>query len=356
MKKTILIGVVSIALIIGFLIIVPKYYRYSDQYSNVEIRDITYLDSENQEVQSKVNLILSYLKVGNVQELKKLLNNNSLSGERIDQIDKDILLTINYFSDYQSDVEGTQNINVVNDNSLGLNSAVVFRGEFKGKTGAIKKYSIILEKTGKSIYLDSIIPGETNLIAANKDAPSVLVSHDNSRKQLKVKNENKSELKTVSGFITQKLVEINGSVLMPNGWYFRHEEKTGVQSYYVSKEQILKEEDQFKTGLTLTRIEPNMQSGATAVDTAKIVIAKLKSTAKTATTSEEVSGDFKVYVINKLMEDPDYDYRMLTKVFANTKTNMVYVVTFESPDTNWNSEWNNYGKKLLDNLILDKNI
>jgi hypothetical protein len=153
---------------------------------------------------------------------------------------------------------------------------------------------------------------------------------------------------------TKQLLQINASVLMPKNWFYLYEKNiVGVQSFFISKEQVINSSDMFKTGLTLTAIASTSLSASTAEETAKKSISKIVSTGTETITKEEVNGVFKIFTVSKLTIDPDYNYRTTTKFYANTKTNIMYTATFEAPDLIWKSEWDNIGNQILQSLTFD---
>jgi hypothetical protein len=100
-------------------------------------------------------------------------------------------------------------------------------------------------------------------------------------------------------------------------------------------------------------IPQGSQQKNTAEETAKFSIAKSSATGKEVITSENQDGIFKIFTLSKLMLDPDYNYRTITKYYANTKTNTLTVITFEAPDNAWTTELEKNGNKILQSIILD---
>jgi hypothetical protein len=155
-------------------------------------------------------------------------------------------------------------------------------------------------------------------------------------------------------FVKKDLLQIGASLSMPGNWYYIYEQNSlGIHEFYISKEQVIRKSDMFKTGLTIMSIPQGSQQKNTAEETAKFSIAKSSATGKEVITSENQDGIFKIFTLSKLMLDPDYNYRTITKYYANTKTNTLTVITFEAPDNAWTTELEKNGNKILQSIILD---
>ena len=155
------------------------------------------------------------------------------------------------------------------------------------------------------------------------------------------------------GYSLKELNDINGSVLIPDGWYFLRESKPGTIAYFITKEEI-KNGGIFTTGLTINIHMDAYRRISTAVEglamsDIKICADKFNITRVWNFLSGPLLGYGCSYNIN-----PEKGLYLKADhlSMASSKTGALYRVTFESPQADWQalSQIRGY---LLNRLVFD---
>ncbi len=153
------------------------------------------------------------------------------------------------------------------------------------------------------------------------------------------------------GFAWQEIPELNTAVLKPQGWFFRQEPQAGVLAYFVSKEDIAKS-GMFQTGLTMF---VSQVSTGSAADRAKQIIADLMAANPGGEGWQASDNVFQTFSCRVRVNDESGAIIMFNLAVANSRTNMLYLLIFESPEFEWESAWK-LGKIILDNFGFDDRI
>lgn len=152
------------------------------------------------------------------------------------------------------------------------------------------------------------------------------------------------------GFTWQEITELKAAFLRPDGWFFKREENKGTLAYFITKENI-ENNGEFQTGLTVNvfRLEKD-----TAVEKGRNFIDQLAAKKHGEKWSKEI-GPFKEFGCLTRDTDPSGTTVVQTLMVANPKTNTLYLLIFESPESTWDSAWK-IGKQIMDSLALDDEI
>ncbi len=166
----------------------------------------------------------------------------------------------------------------------------------------------------------------------------------------------KNTVKAFKGFTWKNLTEINAKVLVPDKWFYRHENKNG-EAYFISKEVVKTDADVFETGLTINVVTKKNVPGGDASLYASYHMSNLKNDKlkKIDVDKVEKIGPMIIYTVQYTKTDPvdGVTWTAMNQVVANTLTNTMYVIVFESSPEKWSLEWVNKGKLILDNLQLE---
>jgi hypothetical protein len=153
-----------------------------------------------------------------------------------------------------------------------------------------------------------------------------------------------------TGFTWQEIPELKAAILRPDGWFFRREQNKGTLAYFITKENIEKN-GEFQTGLTVNVFRLKKD---TAVEKGKDFIEQLATKKHGEKWTREV-GPFKEFGCLTRDTDSSGTTVVQTLMVANPKTNTLYLLIFESPESEWDSAWK-IGKQILDTLAIDDEI
>lgn len=151
-----------------------------------------------------------------------------------------------------------------------------------------------------------------------------------------------------AGFTWQEIPELKAAFLKPNGWFFKREKQKDTLAYFITKEDIDKN-GQFQTGLSVNVFRLKNDS---AVDRAKGLIGQIAEKHHADAWTRTI-GSFQEFGCT--IKDTDAMGTIIMNAWAvsNPKTNTLYYLTFESPESDWETAWR-IGKQIMDTLALDE--
>jgi hypothetical protein len=138
------------------------------------------------------------------------------------------------------------------------------------------------------------------------------------------------------GYSWVKLDEIGSAFLKPDGWHFRKEVAPDVFAFFITREKELKE-GQFQTGLTV-----NVFGGRKELDAVKYAqkfVADFHRKYKGADFQQIKQGNLVGYSSTVQVKDAKGEFSMYVAAIGNSKTNMLYVMFFESSPKDWDEVW-----------------
>jgi hypothetical protein len=153
------------------------------------------------------------------------------------------------------------------------------------------------------------------------------------------------------GYSWKKLDAIKAAFLMPNGWHFKEETHGTTLAYFFSEENI-DAKGEFETGLTLNVIhlqEDKAQERA---------VATLAALAQTPGNELQDAWETETGVLKgiggriRTTEKGHLPLMMVMLAIGNARTNTLYLLLFESPESRWKQAWEK-GEKMLKLLMLD---
>lgn len=154
-----------------------------------------------------------------------------------------------------------------------------------------------------------------------------------------------------AGYSWQAFEEVGATFLRPDGWHFKSEPNGDGHAYFLTRENI-DEIGFFKTGLSvnvLPRAGQDVLGNATESAYA----------ARCANQGQLIdSWSLNVHVFHgfgcqiRAQPKPNILIRLHMLFVRNRNTDTLYVITFESPDAEWQQAWA-VGRPILDSMGLD---
>ncbi|MGA2438627.1 MAG: hypothetical protein ABSF57_08960 [Acidobacteriaceae bacterium] len=151
------------------------------------------------------------------------------------------------------------------------------------------------------------------------------------------------------GFSWQEIPAIHAIFLKPDGWFFHQEMDNGTLAYFISKEDISKG-GEFQTGLTIN-VFPKLKQGS-AIDRGRAFVDNLVAKHPGSNHWDRRVGPFQQYGCNVTDTDQSGTTVMSTYVLANPKTNTLYLLIFESPQSTWDT-YAPIEKQIMSTMSLD---
>lgn len=158
-----------------------------------------------------------------------------------------------------------------------------------------------------------------------------------------------------TGFAWQALPDGKAAALLPAGWYYRAEGQKGAPTYYLTQEQM-GESGEFQTGLSLQVVRK--ATAKTKHPAAEYVELLMMRTGfgpgqKQLEKAASEAGIWHRQTVRYRDAPPDADVRIVYQMaLANTKTDTLYLLTFESPEKDWPAAWQ-LGEIMVRELVLD---
>ena len=151
---------------------------------------------------------------------------------------------------------------------------------------------------------------------------------------------------------------MSGAFLKPVSWHFLAEERNGVQGYFLTKEDIQADKE-FLTGLTINVIRDSLGiMHLSASDFARAFIGMAAETDDEEVihsweSSVSTLESFGVRVRN--VSDPEAPIIMHRLAIGNSATDTLHLITFESPEPEWEEAWE-VGEVMLKMFLIDDEI
>ena len=158
-----------------------------------------------------------------------------------------------------------------------------------------------------------------------------------------------------AGYTWQPLPESKAALLLPEGWAYKVEGGTSSPTYYLTQEAI-GESGEYQTGLSLQVVrKARARTGRPAPEYAELLMLRTGFGPGQQVLEKEASvdGPFQKRTVRYREAPPEADARMVYQLaLANTKTDTLYLLTFESPEKDWAEAWQ-LGKVMVRALVLD---
>lgn len=157
--------------------------------------------------------------------------------------------------------------------------------------------------------------------------------------------------KAPAGFAWQEVPELKAAILKPDRWFFRREEGTGTLAYFITKEEIVNG-SQFQTGLTVNVFRGLAQG--TAAARGQALVEKMASEHGAQTLSHR-TGLFREFSSEFKDTDATGTTMMHVLTIANTQTDTLYLLIFESPAGQWDAVQKT-GEMIVDSLTINEGV
>ncbi len=161
-----------------------------------------------------------------------------------------------------------------------------------------------------------------------------------------------------AGFTWQPLPAAKAAVLLPTGWYYKAEDEKGAPTYYLTQDQI-GESGEFQTGLSLQVVrKATAKTKRPAAEYAELLMLRtgFGRGQQVLEKVASVEGPWHKWTVRYRDAPPDADPRIVFQLaLANTKTDTLYLLTFESPEQDWADAWP-LGEVMVRQLVLDAHL
>ncbi len=157
------------------------------------------------------------------------------------------------------------------------------------------------------------------------------------------------------GYRWERFTEVQSAFLCPTNWHRFHKPGNSSHTYVLSKESV-EDEGSFETGLTVQVIKgiqmhKGMPPSAFATGMAQSSLGQKENTMLSS--QDLSSGPFKAFGLRyrnaPAVAKPIIIHQVL---IANDKTDTLFVVTLESPESSWEETWK-LGEVMLKRFLID---
>jgi hypothetical protein len=152
------------------------------------------------------------------------------------------------------------------------------------------------------------------------------------------------------GFSWKKVEEIKASFLMPKGWHYRLDTKGKTTAAFITREKI-EEGKSFQVGLSVNVLRERKNPPAEKL--AHSLVENFGKMGKVEDSFQVNRGKLKGSGGRLTVLSKNVTIQFL--VLANTATNTLYIIQFESPEKEWQQAWKT-GKVIMDKLALDDEV
>ncbi len=149
------------------------------------------------------------------------------------------------------------------------------------------------------------------------------------------------------------------TVLKPEGWFTKEEKQGETLACFITKERITSNSG-FTTGFSINAI-PNVtqKTGLSAKEYANQLMQQYGELQREGGLTEVKpvkhigpNGPFTGYARETAVGDNHFYYLHM----ANTKTDTLFIITFEGKDPTWDHDWQNYGTEIMSKVGLNANL
>lgn len=154
------------------------------------------------------------------------------------------------------------------------------------------------------------------------------------------------------GFTWKRIESVKASFLMPDGWYFREEEKNGTRAFFITREKI-EEGGEFETGLTVNVQRLKKDPAPDKAAQALALMIEGHELLEGWKRGEGALESFGARIRIREKGQPPLVEQIVT--IGNRKTNTLYILFFESPEATWPEAWKK-GELMLREFLLDDEV
>ncbi|MBN1550544.1 hypothetical protein JW979_03700 [bacterium] len=158
-----------------------------------------------------------------------------------------------------------------------------------------------------------------------------------------------------SGYSWKVILNDKSALLIPDGWFFKHETKAGTEAFFVTKEDI-NLNGVFKTGLTLNILKNiDAKSSMPPSVYAMKLMSEICSSNTVIKSSSGDNGPFKTFLFQVNSKNDNETLIIHHVLAANDATGTLWLYIFEAPEEQWKEAWKT-GEVMLNILALETEI
>jgi hypothetical protein len=160
------------------------------------------------------------------------------------------------------------------------------------------------------------------------------------------------------GLHWQQLPEARAAMLLPDGWYYKSEGEKGDKTYFLTGDEI-GDSGEFQTGATLhvvRRVKARTRRPAATYAQDLMLRAGFGRHQQQLAKSTATTGAFQQHMVRYRETPPEAEPRVVYQLaLANTRTDTLYLLTFESLEKDWPAAWQ-LGEQMVQRLVLDSHL
>ena len=154
------------------------------------------------------------------------------------------------------------------------------------------------------------------------------------------------------GFSWKRLEPVKASFLIPDGWHFKQEEQQGTRAFFITLEDIDKA-GLFETGLSVN--VQKLKRDKAPERAAQFILGMMQGHQVLDQWAKE-AGVMKTFGCRVRETEKDHPPLIIyVLAVGNERTNTLYVLMFESPESGWDAAWAK-GRVMLENFLLDDEV
>jgi len=158
-----------------------------------------------------------------------------------------------------------------------------------------------------------------------------------------------------AAFVWQPLPEIKAAMLLPHGWFYKVEADKGSTTFYLTREE-LGETGEYDMGMAVhvvRKAKAHTRHAAVEYADALMLRAGYGPGRQPLAKASSTEGPFHKWTVRYREALPDADARIVYQLaLANAKTDTLYLLTFESPEAEWDEAWK-LGEAMIADWVLD---
>jgi hypothetical protein len=153
------------------------------------------------------------------------------------------------------------------------------------------------------------------------------------------------------GFTWKVIPDLLMDVLVPDGWFFAQDLQDGLDTFYVSRENVDLATGKLTTGMSV-KISRNVKNVDEAAQEFIYNVTYDETTTKVVD-SMQINSESNTITVYSLLTEAEFteldpgdlnrEKKMVCNAIADTRKSILYLMVFESPLEIWDEEWNTHG-------------
>lgn len=164
------------------------------------------------------------------------------------------------------------------------------------------------------------------------------------------------ELPEQPGFTWWQIPELNGAMLVPDGWYTKQQQNEEALGYFITKTELSEDNPSFSIGLSLNVfLNAKETLGKDAMKWATQYRKTAASKGRVLNQWEKNMGPLKSLGLRLRVSDSEGGIIMHHLFVVNPKTDTLYFYFFEAPEKQWKQAWSK-GETMMKMLLIDDEV